>query len=190
MEPKRRREVALAVLVVVLIAIVMWRVGSTTSTAPAVPRAASSPAGQGNQATEPPDPLKVDLESLESERPEPQLSERNPFRFTPRTPPSQPTTAPPPMTQMQQPAAGGLTPGEPVDAALPPIGLKFIGLVKSDGEPKIGPVAVLSDARGVYYGREGEIVEGRYRILRIGVESIDLSYVDGRGRQTIRFTGQ
>jgi len=49
---------------------------------------------------------------------------------------------------------------------------------------------VLSDARGVYYGHEGEIVEGRYRILRIGVESIDLAYVDGRGRQTIRQTGQ
>ena len=51
-------------------------------------------------------------------------------------------------------------------------------------------VAILSDARGVYYGREGEVIEGRYRIVKIGVESIELTYLDGRGRQTIRQTGQ
>ena len=41
-----------------------------------------------------------------------------------------------------------------------------------------------------YYGREGEVIEGRYRIVKIGVESIELAYLDGRGRQTIRQTGQ
>ena len=46
--------------------------------------------------------------------------------------------------------------------------------------------AVLRDDRGVYHGREGDIIEGRYRILRIGQESIELAYVDGQGRQTIR----
>ena len=46
--------------------------------------------------------------------------------------------------------------------------------------------AVLRDDRGVYHGREGDIIEGRYRILKIGAESIELAYVDGRGRQTIR----
>ena len=51
-------------------------------------------------------------------------------------------------------------------------------------------IAILSDARGTYYGREGEVVEGRYRIVKIGVESIELAYLDGRGRQTIRQTGQ
>jgi hypothetical protein len=51
-------------------------------------------------------------------------------------------------------------------------------------------IAILSDARGTYHGREGEVVEGRYQIVRIGVESIELAYLDGRGRQTIRQTGQ
>jgi hypothetical protein len=32
-------------------------------------------------------------------------------------------------------------------------------------------------------------VLGQYRILRIGAESIEMSYLDGRGRQTIRLTG-
>ena len=68
----------------------------------------------------------------------------------------------------------------------PRIALKFFGRIET---PK-GLVAALSDNRGVYYGREGETIEGRYQILNIGVESIDLAYLDGRGRQTIRLTGQ
>ena len=48
---------------------------------------------------------------------------------------------------------------------------------------------VLSDGRGVYHGNEGDTILGQYRILRIGVESIEMSYLDGRGRQTIRLTG-
>jgi len=39
------------------------------------------------------------------------------------------------------------------------------------------------------YGIEGGTVAGRYRVLRIGAESIEMSYLDGRGRQTIRQTG-
>jgi hypothetical protein len=65
--------------------------------------------------------------------------------------------------------------------------LKFIGVVEAASHPQ--KIAVLSDARGVYYGHEGEVVEGRYRILRIGAESIEMSYLDGRGRQVIRLSG-
>lgn len=68
----------------------------------------------------------------------------------------------------------------------PPITVKFIGVVQRGD---IGRVAVLSDGRNVYYGREGEIVDGRWRIVRIGEESLQIEYVDGRGRQTVRLTG-
>jgi hypothetical protein len=67
--------------------------------------------------------------------------------------------------------------------------LKYIGDVADPKKPG-GKIAVLSDGRNVFHGREGEVIEGRYRILRIGVESVDLAYLDGRGRQTIRQTGQ
>ena len=30
----------------------------------------------------------------------------------------------------------------------------------------------------------------RYRVLRVGADSLDLAYADGRGRQTIRLSGQ
>ena len=56
----------------------------------------------------------------------------------------------------------------------------------ADGEK----IAILSDGRNApFYGKEGAIIEGRYRILKIGVESVELAYADGRGRQTIRLTG-
>ena len=48
---------------------------------------------------------------------------------------------------------------------------------------------MLSDGRNVFYGREGDTIEGRYRILRIGVESIELARLDGTGRQVIRLSG-
>ena len=48
---------------------------------------------------------------------------------------------------------------------------------------------MLSDGRMSYHGREGEIIDGPYRIVRIGEESIEMEYVDGRGRQTIRLSG-
>ena len=77
-----------------------------------------------------------------------------------------------------------------IDPGPPRIPLKFIGVVEAQQDPKIGRLAILSDTRGVYYGRENDTIEGRYRILKIGVESVDLAYLDGRGRQTIRLTGQ
>jgi hypothetical protein len=66
--------------------------------------------------------------------------------------------------------------------------LKFIGLIESS--PQDRKLAVLSDGRSVFHGYEGAIIDGRYRIVRIGVESIELTYADGQGRQTIRLTGQ
>jgi hypothetical protein len=67
-----------------------------------------------------------------------------------------------------------------------PIPLKFIGVVES---PEAGRIAALSDGTFVYHGREGDVIEGRYRIVKIGVESIVIEHVDGGGRQTIRLTG-
>jgi hypothetical protein len=69
----------------------------------------------------------------------------------------------------------------------PPIPLKFIGLVEKIDGTKI---AVLSDGRRPHSGVEGQEIDGRYRILKIGTESIEMAYLDGRGRQTIRLTGQ
>jgi hypothetical protein len=79
-------------------------------------------------------------------------------------------------------------PPAPIEPPPPPIPLRYIGYLD---QPALPRVAVLSDGRGnVFNGKEGDIIEGRYRVLRIGTDSADLIYVDGRGQQTIRLSGQ
>lgn len=140
-------------------------------------------AGRGTAQDATPD---VRLESLGAERPKPGSTDRNLFRFKPKAPPPPPPGAfrppPPPVTAPPVP----MQPAGPPPP--PPITLKFIGLLTPEsGGMKI---AVLTDGMGPpMQVREGEIVAGRYRVLRIGVESIEMAYLDGRGRQTIRLTG-
>jgi hypothetical protein len=180
MEPKRRKQLLLVVLVVVLGVLVSVLYSRQRATS--APPAASSnrtggtrtPAAAG--AAETPD---VHLEALSADRTKPVSTERNLFRFKPK-----PAPAPPPPVVAAPPAP--VVPSGPPPP--PPIPYKFIGLVEVPGEKK--RIAVLSDGRNVpLYGREGDIIEGRYRIVRIGTESIELEYVDGRGRQSIRLSG-
>ena len=106
-------------------------------------------------------------------------SERDPFRFRPKpAPPAPKVVAPSPV----------LAPPEPTGPPPPPpIPLKFFGVFTISG----ARTAAFSDGRGnTFTAKEGDTVEGRYRLLRIATDSVDLAYLDGRGRQTIRLTGQ
>ena len=121
----------------------------------------------------------VHLGALERDRVKPGESSRNLFRFRPKPAPP----APPPPRMVTAPAP--VVPSGPPPP--PPIPLKFIGIVEPGAAQKL---AVLSDGRGApLYGKEGDTVLGQYKILRIGTESIEMSYLDGRGRQTIRLSG-
>ena len=71
----------------------------------------------------------------------------------------------------------------PVETAPPPIPLSFVGLARrQDGVL----VASLSDGQHVFTAREGDVVEGRWRVVKIGVESLVIERIDGTGRQTLR----
>ena len=156
------------------------------------PPAAAQPASNGRapaatRAKQPAeDAPSVHLPALDAERPKPVGVERNLFRFKPKPAPA---AAPPPITvSTEQPPAPPIPTGPPPPPPAPPITLKFIGMVDQGGQTK--KIAVLSDSAGhVFQGREGDIIEGRYRILKIGVESLDIAYVDGTGRRTVRMTG-
>jgi hypothetical protein len=180
MAPERRKQLLLGALAVVLI-VVTYRLWTDTSAAPSPSSnqgRAAARAAQSAPAVEAPD---VHLQVLEADRPKPAASERNLFRFKPKVVPPPPVVAPPPMAA---PAGPPPPTGPP---PLPPIQLKFIGtLTKPAGER----IAILTDTTGhIDYGGEGSIIGGRYRVVKIGVESIELTYLDGRGRQTIRLTG-
>jgi hypothetical protein len=132
----------------------------------------------------------VHLERLTGVVPEPTAGRRNPFSLAPPPPPPAP---PRPAAAEGGPgapgAAGPTVPtGPPPPPPVPPIALKFIGVVS--GPNKVGRVAALSDGKFVFYGREGDVLEGRYRIVKIAEESLQIEYADGRGRQTIRLSGK
>ena len=51
-------------------------------------------------------------------------------------------------------------------------------------------LAALTDCKGFSYAaREGEIVDGRYRLVKVGLESVILEYSNGTGRTTVRKSG-
>jgi hypothetical protein len=141
-----------------------------------VQRAEAKPAGEA-LAT-------VDLGTLIADRGEPSGMARNPFRFQPKVvaPPPRPVTAPVP--EVARPVAPPVPAGPPPP---PPIPLKFIALVERANGVKW---AVLSDGKVTMYGKDGDAIDGRYRIVKIGAESVEVTHLDGRGRQVIRLTGQ
>lgn len=188
MATERRRQQALLGALVVVLVVVIYRLWPAPSAAPAAASNSQgarggAAAGARNTGLAAPD---VHLEALETKRTQPGPVQRDLFRFKPKAAP--PPSAPAP--QVGGPAAPVTMPAPtttPAAPQVPPITLKFIGVMESQAQK----IAVLSDGRGApFYGKEGDVVEGRYRILKIGVESIDIAYADGRGRQTIRLSGQ
>jgi hypothetical protein len=129
--------------------------------------------------------LDVGLGQLKQAPAAPEEKGRNPFRFyvppppPPPPPPPRPATAAPPPTP---PKVGDK------NYVPPPIPLKFIGTVEVRGR-KVA-IFVNTDGKGMpQYAGEGEIVLGQYRVVKIGVESVTVEYLDGRGRQTIPMRG-
>lgn len=186
MTPKAKRQALLAGGVVAVLAGVLYttRTDDVPAAAPAVPSNTGTAAAPPVRGV---DVVDVQLDVLKGTRAEATEPERNPFRFqakaAPPAPPRPPrvAVAPPPVV------TGPPVPQGPPPP--PPIALRFIGLV--DAPSQGGRVAILSDGRGnVFYGKEGDIIEGRYRLVRVGPDAADLSYTDGRGRQTIRLSGQ
>ncbi len=180
----QRQSVLLAVLAVVLVAAWSWVIGGSDPAETV--RTPSNRAGRAGGAGARDVPFSVEdvaLERLTAARDELQPTERNPFRFRPPPPPL-PEPVPAPQI-VRAPVPSGPPPPPPV----PPIPLKYIGFADEAG-PR-ARFGVFSDGRGtVINASEGDILEGRYRVLRIGTDSADLVYLDGRGRQTIRLSGQ
>jgi hypothetical protein len=180
----RTRQLVLLVVLLLggAIAYWMWPWGGPTG----APGSAAAGAGRAGRAGSGDSVTDIRLELLQREPRAMSGPDRNPFRFERRASAAAPVR--PQATRRVAPIeaapVGPLPPPPP-----PPIPLRFIGFLQPKGAA--GRVAVLSDGRGnVFDGREGDIIEGRYRLLRVGNDSADLIYLDGRGRQTIRLSGQ
>jgi hypothetical protein len=151
--------------------------------APGRPGAAPPP---GAVATIDPAAIDIHLEALTAERPVPAATARNPFRFqAAAAAPQAAYRAPveelsPPMSSM---------PPAPMGPPARPITVRFIGVMEHRGET----FAIFSECtggRGTSHARAGEIVDGRYRLVRVGMESVVIEHLDGTGRTTLAQTGQ
>lgn len=153
---------------------------ATPASTPSKPRVAAKRADAAAAAD-----LDVRLEALKRPRPAAQGIGRNPFRFYVKPPLAAPgsggsgaTFKPPaPRPDLVDPSA----PLQP-----PAIPLKYFGFMDTPS----GKIASFTDCRVTMRGREGEIIAGQYRLVRIGAESAVMEYPDGRGRTTIRLSGQ
>ena len=184
MERKATQYVVLAVVLVVLALVLVYQFvlgGGATGTpeyavqAVAPQRGASPPRGAAAALAVP----DIRLAALKVTGPAPEASARNPFRVKPPPPPPPPPTRPG--------AASGNPDQPPPPPPPPPITLRFIGLVNPG--TAAGRIAVLASGPDVFFGREGDIIDGRYKIVSIGAESVVVSYADGRGTRRIALTG-
>ena len=195
METSRRQLALLGAIVLVLSGVLYWQstrseptpeefAASVRQSVPGAARVPEAPtaAPRSGASTSSQIPA-VALASLDLAQPEPADSGRDPFRFESAPAASPRSGAPGTSAEAPPPVRPVMPQGPP---APPPITLKFIGIARQ-GAGRL--YAVLRDERGVYYGAEGDVVEGRYRILRVSAETVDVSYVDGRGRMSIPLSG-
>lgn len=99
---------------------------------------------------------------------------RDPFRFyepPPPPPPKPPPTPPPPPPVTPQPPPPPVAPPKPQP---PPIDVEYLGSFGSAA----APIAVFTDGEEIWNVRVGGVIEEKFRVVRIGYESVDLGYVD------------
>jgi hypothetical protein len=185
----RPRSIILVLLGVVAAALLVMRFTGSTAPDPAASNQPRAPQQQPQAGEGPVDPstLDVRLESLDGERPAPGESERNPFRFQPKAPPPEP---PRPRTESKPRPEVEMPTGPAPPPPPPPITVKFLGTMDL---PNGTVVAVLTDCsvgHRTTHAREGQTVLGQYRLVKIGLTSVVIEHLDGRGRTTLAKDGQ
>jgi hypothetical protein len=181
---QRPRPILLVLLGAAVVALLVYSMWPTASPKAAPSNQARDQRQAGGQTS--PSALDVRLDALKQPPPEPADAARNPFRFYVKPPPPPaPRPLPPPALKPGDP--GYQPPLPPPPPPIPPIPLKFIGTVEKGGRKW----AIFSDGRGLpLYGKEGDLVLGQYKIVKIQVESVVMEYADGRGHQIIPMRGQ
>jgi len=86
------------------------------------------------------------------------------------------------LAKIKVPTPPPVPPGPPPP---PPINLKFFGFANKPGEPK---KIFLSQGEDVFIAGEGDIVDRRYKILRITPVSVEVEDVLNNNRQSIPLT--
>jgi hypothetical protein len=88
---------------------------------------------------------------------------------------------------LSKPAAP-VTPPAPVKPAAPPIQFKYYGFANQPGDAR--KRAFLLDGEDILIGGEGDVIKSRYKIIRIGVNSIVVEDMQYGSQQTLRLQEQ
>jgi hypothetical protein len=172
----------LVALAAVLVAILWYRFGTVPApAAPATTSSVPSPTTVPDGGGALPVPEGVRLQALEAPG---DLSDpgRNPFAYGVRPPPP-----PPPRVEMPSvPRPVGPPPPPP---GPPPIPLRLTGLTVMPDTHRTMVTLKDPSTSTIYQAFEGDVVDGRYRVVKVGIQSVVLSYLDGSGVRTIGLGG-
>ncbi|HWB99155.1 MAG TPA: hypothetical protein VG672_20745 [Bryobacteraceae bacterium] len=144
------------------------------------------------EGEERPDPMTIDptlrLDLLAKvQGVEIQGGQRNLFQFSTAPPP--PLKGPEPMVKPKTPlpvAAApqpGTAPGGIMKPPPPPINLKYYGYSSVRGDSRRR--AFFLDGDEIFVATEGEVVKKRYRVVRIGVNSVVMEDTESKHQQTL-----
>jgi hypothetical protein len=148
---------------------------STASANGVTPRGPAGPVG-----TEPEIP-RIDLGRLEAPKVRTGAGRRDLFDFgVPPTPPPTPVpvVAPTPVP----------TPVVPTPTPLPPLNVRFTGAIEDKRGLKVA--VFLTDKEEVLTGQVGQLVGNRFRIIRIGLESVDIQEVGSEQTRRLPLGGK
>ena len=175
----RRRWIAPG-LAVAAAALVGWMV--LRNPAPAVAPSASAaetPKGPGRRD---PDLPRIDLARLDRPRPASGIGRRDLFDFaTPPPTPPPPMPSAPPVMEAPPPVTA------PTPPPLSPLNIKYIGAF--EGKKGLKVAVLMTDRKEILTGQAGEVVANRYRIVRIGLESVDVQEVGSEQVRRIPLKG-
>jgi hypothetical protein len=178
---KNRRAVygALAGLVLALAVYMLTRDSRSSAGALSLPGATRAPrTAQGEMP-------RIGLDRLRQPHGGIELGKRDIFDFGP--PPPTPKPPPPPPTTMPSPPSAEELAARAA-AAAPPMNVKYIGSL-ADEERGIQVAVLLNERKEILTGGVGEVVANRFRIVSIGLESVDLQDMGSNRVQRIPLRG-
>ena len=148
--------------------------GRTTASTPPGPRDTAGAKPGSRQTGKPTVPEALKLAELEKVPDEPEAG-RNPFRFGAKPAPPPPPSIPPPL-----PPPVVIPPPPPPPPQVP------LKLAQVMDYPNGKRVAFLVDATGsMFQAIDGDIVDGRYRLVKVDRTSAIVEFYDGTGRKTL-----
>jgi len=178
----RQRLRWLAPLVVVG-ALAAWLLQGRAAPAPtARPASSARSARGGGQTTALP---RIDLARLTAPRAEASVGRRDLFGFGSAAPKAdeESESEGPPATLAGDPSP----PVEPTPPPAPVLNVKYIGSLESRQGLRLA--VLLTDRKEVLWGQAGDLVANRFRIVKIGLESVDIQEVGSERVRRIPLRG-